>query len=434
MPTARSADDAGLIASLRGLDGNGRLLFAMRILRMFGYGFLAVVLVLYLAALGLDPLTIGIVLTLTLVGDTLVSLWLTTNADRIGRRRVLVAGALLMVGAGLVFALTSWAPLLIVAATGGVISPTGNEVVPFLAVEQAGLAQTTPDARRTATFAWYNLVGYVATATGALGAGLVSQGLIDGGLAPVDAYRAIVIGYALIGLAMAAGFSRLPPAIEAPPRADVADGIRRRFGLGRSRSVVLRLSALFSIDAFAGGFIPLSLMAYWFHLHYGVEPGLLGTIFFFANLLSAVSSLSAARISARIGLVNTMVFTHLPSNVLLILVPLMPNLPLAVAVLPLAVAVLLLRFSLSQMDVPTRQSYVISVVDPDERSAAAGVTGIARTTGAAISPSISSVLVSSAAFASVPFYLAGGLKIVYDLLLYRAFRTVRPPEERQRPG
>jgi MFS family permease len=423
MAPPHAPEDAGLAASLRGLDANGRLLFAMRILRMFGYGFLAVVLVLYLAALGLDPLTIGIVLTLTLVGDTLISLWLTTNADRIGRRRVLVAGALLMAGAGLVFAATSWPPLLIVAATIGVISPTGNEVGPFLAVEQAGLSQTTSDARRTATFAWYNLAGYVATATGALGAGIVSQVLIDGGLARVDAYRAIVIGYALIGLAMAAGFSRLPAAIEAPPRVADDDGIRRRFGLGRSRSIVLRLSALFSIDAFAGGFIPLSLMAYWFHLHYGVEPGLLGTIFFFANLLSAISSLSAARIARSIGLINTMVFTHIPSNVLLILVPLMPT-------LPLAIAVLLLRFSLSQMDVPTRQSYVMSVVDPDERSAAAGVTGIARTTGAAISPSISSVLVSSAAFASVPFYLAGGLKIAYDLLLYRAFRAEPPRAER----
>jgi MFS family permease len=424
MPTPDATDDAGLIASLRGLDANGRLLFAMRILRMFGYGFLAVVLVLYLAALGLDPLTIGIVLTLTLVGDTLLSLWLTTNADRVGRRRVLVAGSLLMVGAGLVFAVTSWAPLLIVAATIGVISPTGNEVGPFLAVEQAGLSQTTPDTRRTATFAWYNLAGYVATATGALGAGIVTQALIDGGLAAVGAYRSIVIGYALIGAVMAVGFSRLPATIEAPVRFADGDGARRRLGLGRSRSVVLRLSALFSIDAFAGGFIPLSLMAYWFHLRYGVEPGLLGAIFFGANLLSAVSSLSAARISARIGLINTMVFTHIPSNVLLILVPLMPN-------LSLAIAVLLLRFSLSQMDVPTRQSYVMSVVDPDERSAAAGVTGIARTTGAAISPSISSVLVSSTAFASAPFYLAGGLKIVYDLLLYRAFRTVRPPAERR---
>ena len=424
MSTPSAPIEAGLVASLRGLDRDGRLLFALRTLRMFGYGFLAVVLVLYLDALGLDALTIGLILTLTLVGDTLISLWLTTNADRLGRRRVLLAGCLLMVVAGTVFALTSWPPLLIVAATIGVISPTGNEVGPFLAVEQAALSESSHGARRTATFAWYNLVGYVATATGALLAGAVSQLLIDRGTASADAYRVVVVGYALIGLAMAITAVRLGGSVESPPSAagPGGDGIRRRFGLGRSRSVVLRLSALFSIDAFAGGFIPLSLMAYWFHLRYGVEPAVLGAVFFASNLLSAVSALSAARIAARIGLINTMVFTHLPSNVLLILIPLMPN-------LALAVAVLLLRFSLSQMDVPTRQSYVMAVVDPDERSAAAGVTGIARTTGAAISPSLSAVLVSTASLAALPFYLAGGLKIAYDLLLYREFRTVRPTDE-----
>ena len=174
--------DAGLAASLRGLDGDGRLLFLTRVLRMFAYGFLAVILVLYLAALGFDGFTIGLILTLTLVGDTLVSLWLTTNADRIGRRRVLVAGSLLMAAAGAVFAITSWVPLLIVAATIGVISPTGNEVGPFLAVEQAALSQATPDARRTPTFAWYNLAGYVATATGALAAGFGSQALLAAGI------------------------------------------------------------------------------------------------------------------------------------------------------------------------------------------------------------------------------------------------------------
>ena len=294
---------------------------------MFGYGFLAVVLVLYLAAVGLDPLAVGIVLTLTLIGDTIISLWLTTHADRLGRRRVLVAGAALMILAGIVFAFTSFVPLLILAGAIGVVSPTGNEVGPFLAIEQAALTQTVPDRRRTATFAWYNLVGYVATATGALGAGLLSQALIDGGTAPVDAYRAIVIGYAVIGLAMVIGFWWLGPAIEAPPAKVSTDGIRRRFGLGRSKGIVLKLSVLFSLDAFGGGFIPQSLMAYWFHIQYGADPALLGLIFFGANLLAAVSSLSAARIAARIGLLNTMVFTHLPSNVLLILVPLMPNLP-----------------------------------------------------------------------------------------------------------
>jgi MFS family permease len=416
--------DAGLAASLRGLDRNGRLLFTTRILRMFGYGFLAVVLVLYLASLGLDAFTIGLTLTLTLVGDTLVSLWLTTNADRIGRRRVLVAGSLLMVGAGLLFAFTSWVPVLILAGTIGVISPTGNEVGPFLAVEQAALSQGIPDVRRTPTFAWYNLAGYVATAIGALGAGLVSQALLAAGLKPVDAYRAIVIGYAVVGLAMAVVFARVGEGAEVPASAvPPDDGIARRLGLGRSKGIVARLSVLFALDSFGGGFVPQSLMAYWFHLKFGVEPAVLGGIFFAANLLAAVSSLSASRIAKRFGLVNTMVFTHLPSNVLLILVPLMPT-------VQLAILVLLLRYTLSQMDVPTRQSYVMAVVEPGERSAAAGVTGIARTTGAAISPALSTPLVASAGLASLPFFLAGGLKIVYDLALWRAFSSRPAPEER----
>jgi MFS family permease len=423
-PASPPPIDAGLVPSLRGLDRDGRLLFTTRVLRMFGYGFLAVVLVLYLDALGLDAPTIGVMLTLTLVGDTLISLWLTTSADRIGRRRVLVAGSLLMAGAGVVFATATWVPLLIVAATIGVISPTGNEVGPFLAVEQAALSQAIPDARRTPTFAWYNLAGYVATAFGALGAGLVSQALLGAGFGDAAAYRAIVVGYAVVGLAMAAVFARVSAGVEAPVSPAADDGIARRLGLGRSKGIVARLSALFAIDAFAGGFIPQSLMAYWFHLKFGVEPAILGGIFFGANLLAAVSSLSASRIAARIGLVNTMVFTHLPSNVLLILVPLMPN-------LPLAIGVLLLRYTLSQMDVPTRQSYVMAVVEPGERSAAAGVTGIARTTGAAISPALSAPLVASASatVAGLPFLIAGGLKIVYDLLLWRAFRARPAPED-----
>jgi len=420
-----STIDAGLVASLRGLGRDGRLLFATRVLRMFAYGFLAVILVLYLAELGIDGFTIGAILTLTLIGDTLISLWLTTRADRIGRRLVLVVGSLLMAGAGFSFASTSSVPWLIIVATIGVISPTGNEVGPFLAVEQAALSQATPDARRTPTFAWYNLAGYVATAVGALSAGFLTQALISAGVTALAAYKVIVVGYGVVGLVMAVVFWRVGAAVEAPEPPAADDGIARRLGLSpRSRGIVGRLSALFSLDAFGGGFIPQSLMAYWFHVRYGVEPALLGGIFFGANLLAAVSSLSASRIAARFGLVNTMVFTHLPSNVFLILVPLMPN-------LALAITVLLLRFSLSQMDVPTRQSYVMAVVDPGERSAAAGVTGIARTTGAALSPVLSAPLVASGGLTAVPFFLAGGLKIVYDLLLYRAFRSGRAPDERQ---
>ena len=417
--------DPGLVASLRGLDRDGRLLFAMRTLRMFGYGFLAVVLVLYLAAAGLDPLAVGLVLTLTLVGDTIISLWLTTNADRFGRRRVLVAGAALMIVAGIVFAFTIWVPLLILAGAIGVVSPTGNEVGPFLA-DRAGGADPdgpghAPDGdlrlvqRRRATSPprpERSAPDWSARRSSTAGSRRSTR------TAPSSSATRSS------GSLMVVGFWRLGRAIEAPPATVSTDGIRRRFGLGRSKGVVLKLSVLFSIDAFGGGFIPQSLMAYWFHIQFGADPAQLGAIFFAANLLAAVSSLSAARIAARFGLINTMVFTHIPSNVLLILVPLMPT-------LPLAVAVLLVRFSLSQMDVPTRQSYVMAVVDPDERSAAAGVTGVARTTGAAISPSFSSVLMASMGYAALPFYLAGGFKIVYDLLMYREFRNVKPPEERR---
>jgi predicted MFS family arabinose efflux permease len=199
-----------------------------------------------------------------------------------------------------------------------------------------------------------------------------------------------------------------------------------RLGLHRSRKVVIKLSALFSLDAFAGGLVIQSIVAYWFHIRFGVEPAVLGVIFFGANILAGISALSAVRIASKIGLINTMVFTHIPSNILLMLVPLMPT-------LPLAIAVLLLRFSISQMDVPTRQSYTMAVVDPDERSAAAGVTGVARTTGAALAPVVTGPLLGNAALLSVSFFVAGALKILYDLLLYRSFRALKPPEETAAP-
>lgn len=396
------------------LTRDARLLFAARSVRMAGYGALSVVLVLYLAALGFDGPTIGILLTVTLLGDTALSLWLTTHADRIGRRRVLLVGALLMSAAGLVFAGTDVVALLLVAATIGVISPSGNEVGPFLAVEQAALSQAVPDDRRTSVFAWYNLAGSVATAFGALGAGLTVGAVQAGGVGDIDAYRVVLVGYALVGLAIALLVRGVGDGIEAPRPTDAT--IAGRLGLHRSRGTVFRLSALFSLDAFGGGMVMQSLLAYWFHTTYGVPEATLGAIFFVANLLAAASALAAGRIAARIGLINTMVFTHLPSNVLLILVPFMPT-------VELAIAVLLLRFSISQMDVPTRQSYTMSVVDPDERSAAAGVTGIARTTGAAISPNLAAPLYAIPGLSFLPFVIAGGLKIAYDLALWRAFRS-----------
>jgi MFS family permease len=394
---------------------DARLLFLARAVRMFGYGALGVILVLYLAAAGHGAAEIGLLLTLTLVGDTVMSLLLTTHADRIGRRRTLVIGALLMAGAGVVFAGSTAFVVLLVAATLGVLSPSGAEVGPFLPIEQASLTEVVPGERRTGVYAWYNLVASIATASGALVAGVLVGALQAGGWTNIDAYRAVLVGYAVAGLALVPIVRLVSPAVEVPP---VDTSIARRFGLHRSRGIVGRLAGLFALDAFGGGLIMQSLLAFWFHERFGVPEAALGAIFFGANLLAAVSALAAARIAARIGLINTMVFTHLPSNVLLMLVPLMPT-------VELAVVVLLARFSISQMDVPTRQSYTMAVVDPDERSAAAGVTGIARTTGAALSPLIAAPLFAVPGLASVPFFLAGGLKIAYDLALWFAFRSRR---------
>ncbi len=408
---------------LRRLSYDGRLLFAARIARMFGYGFLAVVLALYLAALGLDEARIGLLLTLTLVGDTAISLWMNTQADRFGRRPMLILGALLVLGAGLVFIGSGQFIVLLLAATIGVISPSGYEVGPFLAIEQSALAQLVADGERTGVFAWYNLVGSFATAVGSLaGGGLATLGQ-QWGMTPLASYRMVLVGYALIGLVLAWLFQRLSPAIEVPPApTNPHSAHASRLGLHRSSKMVLRLSGLFAVDAFAGGFVLQSIVAYWFYLRFGTDEAMLGMIFFGANLLAGISSLAATAIASRIGLVNTMVFTHLPSNILLILVPLMPT-------LPLAILVLLVRFSISQMDVPTRQSYTMAIVRPEERSAAAGVTGTARTVGASLSPMCAGLLLSSSSLMSGLFFLAGGLKIVYDLLLLVAFRTVRPPEE-----
>jgi MFS family permease len=408
-------------ALTKGISRDAMVLFTTRMVRLFAYGFLSVVLVLYLSSAGFSTPEIGLLLTLTLIGDTLISLWITTQADRIGRKRMLLAGAGLMLLAGIVFALTRNYVFLVLAATIGVISPSGNEVGPFLAIEQASLAQIVSDQRRTRLFAWYNLVGSFATATGALIGGALAQLLQNNGVQPLMSYRAVVIGYAVMGGVLAMLFSRLTKGIEAPFRPDHAS-VRSRLGLHRSRKVVFRLSALFALDAFAGGFVVQSIVAFWFHTRFGVPPGVLGAIFFGANVLAGISALLAARIAGKIGLINTMVFTHIPSNVLLILVPFMPT-------LPLAIALLLLRFSISQMDVPTRQSYTMAVVEPDERSAAAGVTGIARTTGAALSPSLAGPLLASAGMMGLPFVISGMLKVIYDVLLWFNFRRIKPPEE-----
>lgn len=395
------------------------LLFATRIIRMFCYGFLAVILVLYLTEAGFSEKQVGLLFTLTLIGDAGISLWLTTHADGFGRKRTLLIGALLMLGAGLVFILTKNIFILTVAAIIGVISPNDKEIGPFLAVEQAGLTQLVPDRSRTKLFAWYNLGGSFSSAFGALASGWLAQFLQSSGWTALESYRFILMGYALGGFILAIMFLGVSPAIEA---AQAQTQKKKVLGLHRSRNVVFKLSGLFSLDAFAGGLLVQSMMAYWFHVKFGVDTGILGSIFFGANILAGISALLAVKLAERIGLINTMVFTHIPSNIFLILVPLMPT-------LPLAIGILLLRFSISQMDVPTRQSYTVAVVDPDERSAAAGVTAIARSVGASLSPVLTGLFFSIPVLFSAPFFFSGGLKIVYDLLLFREFRSVKPPEE-----
>jgi MFS family permease len=410
---------------LKGLTRDGYLLFLTRFMRLFAYGSLSVILVFYLVGLGLNASQTGLLLTLTLVGDTVISLYLTTRADRIGRRRMLIVGSILMSAAGVAFACTSNLLLLIIAGTIGVISPSGNEVGPFLSIEQAALSHVVPDRSRTEVFAWYTMAGSVATAMGALFAGMITRVLQKTTMTSSGMYRVVVILYAVIGALLAILFLRLSSAAEVRSSEEASAFPRTMksfFGVGRSHRVVLKLSSLFALDSFAGGFVLQSFAAYWFYLRFGVNPATLGVIFFWANIFAGISALLAARLAARWGLINTMVLTHLPSNILLILVPLMPN-------LRLAVLVLLIRFSISQMDVPTRQSYIMAVVSKEERSAAAGITGVARTTGAAMSPLFVGFMFARPSWVNVPFFIAGALKILYDLLLYREFVALLPPEE-----
>jgi MFS family permease len=414
---------------LRTLSRDGWLLFVTRFARLFAYGSLSVILVFYLIGLGLSEAQAGLVLTLTLVGDVVVSLYLTTRADRIGRRRMLIVGSILMAAAGLALAFTGNLLFLVIAGTIGVISPSGNEVGPFLSIEQAALSHIVQPAARTEVFAWYTLAGSLAAALGALCGGGLTQALQHTAMTHVQSYRAVVFLYAAMGGTLAFLFLRLSTSLEVNHISNAPgapSGVAHIFGIPRSRNVVLKLSGLFALDSFAGGFVVQSFAAYWFYLRFGVQPAALGAIFFWANVFAGISALLASRLASRIGLIRTMVVTHLPSNILLILVPLMPN-------LSLAVLVLLLRFSISQMDVPTRQSYTMAVVPPEERSAAGGLTGVARTTGAAISPLLAGFLFARPSLISAPFFIAGTLKIVYDLMLYRGFATIQPTEERVVP-
>ncbi|HEY7340173.1 MAG TPA: MFS transporter [Ktedonobacterales bacterium] len=402
---------------------DGRRIILMRGLRQGAYGLLAVVLAIALTRDGFSPAAIGALVAISLVGDFLGTLVIGHHADRWGRRRTLVVLALLMALTGLVFGFLHWYPLLLLAAFGGTLGASGSETAPFLPIEQAMLGSQGSGAGRTAVFARYNLVASIAGACGALLAGLPAL-LAQKGL-PFDTLLAAAFClYALAALVVAWQAARLSAAVEAPGVASKEEGATwRRLipPLPHSRGIVARLAALFSVDAFAGGLIGQTLLALFFHLRFGADLEMLAALFFCANLLSALSFLAAPWLARRFGLLNTMVFTHLPSNILLMLVPLMPT-------FPLAAALLLVRQCLSQLDVPTRQAYTMALVAPSERTAAASVTSLARSAGSATSPILAGVLLQGPLIVlGLPLLLSGGLKAAYDLALWAVFHRV--PED-----
>jgi len=401
---------------------DARLIIAARGLRSFGYGLLAVLLGVALSAAGLTPVAIGALITVSLVGDFCGTYVIGVYADRWGRRRTLVVLALLMAVTGAIFGLTAVYSVLLVAAFVGTLGTSGSETAPFLPIEQAMLPQTGAPEQHTALFARYNLVATCAAAGGALVAGLPDL-LTQTGVPLATGVRLLFGLYTLVALVVVLLVRRLSSQVELAatvlPARSVATGWQTLVPpLGRSRGIIVRLSALFSVDALAGGLTVQSLMALYFHLRFGVPLAPLAALFFGANTLSALSFLAAAPLARRVGLLNTMVFTHLPSNVLLALVAVMPT-------FPLAAAVLLTRQVLSQMDVPTRQAYTMALVAPEERTAAASVTSLARSAGSASSPILSGLLLQGPLLVlGLPFVLAGGIKVVYDLTLWAVFRRV----------
>ena len=385
-----------------------RLILAVQALRAFAYGFGSVVLGTALASSGLSSLQVGVVFTAMLGGMAISSVAIGLLGDRGGRRRV-YAGLLLLMGvSGAVFATTRNVPLLVVAALTGTLSTDPNESGPITSLEQAMMAGAPRD-MRSRVFGRYNAVAYLAGAVGALAAGGTTAIGATSSAGADQRWLLLFVPVAVVCALLARGLSAETESAEL--------GGRHR-PLGRSRSIVLRLSALFGLDAFAGGFVVQTFLVFWFHRRFGASAETMGAAFFAAGLLQAGSSIVAGRLAVRIGLLNTMVFTHLPSNVLLAIVPIMPS-------LPLALAVLLLRFALSQMDVPARQAYVVTMVDPAERTAASAFTNTARYVARPLGPLAGGSLMSVAV--GLPFAIAGGLKIVYDLALYGTFRRVPEP-------
>jgi MFS family permease len=389
------------------------LVYAARAIRDFGDGFVAILLPVYLAALGFSAFDVGVVAALALFGSALLTLAIGLVGARHDHRRLLLAAAALMAGTGVAYAASSDYWVLLLVAFVGTINPSGGSTSVFVPLEHTLLTGAVTPAQRTAAFARYSLVGALAGAAGSLVA-VAPEWLQDAGLAPLDALRAMFLAYALLGIAGGLVYSRIPVA---PRVAEAAPAS----ALGPSKGIVYRLAALFSIDAFAGGFTVQSLLALWLFERHDLSLAAASQFFFCSGLLAAFSFPVAAWIGARIGLINTMVYTHIPSSLCLIAAAFVPS-------LEAALALLLVRAALSQMDVPTRSSYVMAVVTPPERPAAASVTAVPRSLASAASPALAGALFA-AGYPALPLLLCGGLKIAYDLLLLAAFRRIKPPEE-----
>lgn len=391
-----------------------RRLLWVRGLRAFGDGYVSLLLPLYLIALGMTPFQIGVIATGTLLGSGVLTLLVGLNAYRLHYRSLLLLAALLMACTGLGFAaITSFWPLLLIAVVG-TLNPSSGDVSVFLPLEHALLSRVAEDHQRTAQFARYSLVGALVAALGALFAGLPGLMVTTLKLNMMTALQSMFVLYGLLGLVIASIYTTLPR--------ESGEGLHGPAApLKKSKKIVYTLSALFCIDSFGGGFVVQSMIALWLFQKFQLSIVTAGTIFFWTGVCSAFSLMLAVRIARRIGLVNTMVFTHLPANIFLVLIPFMPS-------LPWAIALLLIRSALSQMDVPTRSSYVMSVVPPEERAAAASITAVPRSLVSAAGPLLAGYLLGVSSF-GWPLVIAGSLKIIYDLLLLRMFRSVRPPEE-----
>ena len=392
-----------------------RILFAKGI-RAFGDGFVSVLLPVYLLGLGLGALQVGIIATATLLGSGVLTLAVGLRAHRFAYRTLLLAAAALMAATGLGFAVVDafW-PLLVIAIVG-TLNPSSGDVSVFLPLEHAVLSRLVGDRERTAVFARYSIVGSLSAAVGSLAAAAPTMIGIVTGLSVRASMQTMFVIYAVLGALAAIAYRGLPKTVE-------SSGPRNAAPLRESKKRVWTLAALFSLDAFGGGFVVQSMVALWLYQRFGMSLAAAGAIFFWTGILTAASYLVAVRIAGRFGLLNTMVFTHLPSSVCLMLVPFMPD-------LGWAIALLFVRAALSQMDVPTRSSYVMAIVTLPERPAAASITSVPRSLASAASPFLAGWLLTISSF-GWPLLVAGGLKIVYDLLLFACFRKLKPPEEKK---